>query len=387
MDKKEQKHIAPSPKAVGLWIKQLGALILKEHKQIVRDPSSWIVAGGLPLLFLLLFGYGLNLDPGILNFTIVDEAGSARSTRLATAFAHSPSFRVIVSHDRPTADRMMRDSQVRGILVVPRDFDALSERGADASLQLLVDGSEPNTAKFIAAYAQGVVLNEAQSREDAAAAPAALRLESRYWYNPAALSPWFLIPGSITIIMTLIGVMLTALVIAREWERGTMEAMFSTPVSRMQLLLGKLIPYFFMGMCSMGLCALAARHLFGVPFQGSVGALILLSSFFMLTALGQGLLISTLTRQQLLAAQAALFSGFLPALILSGFVFDIGSMPMPVQFLTRLIPARYFNSCLQTIFLAGDVWEIFLPSLAFMGLLALLLLGAVYAKFQKRLDI
>ena len=364
-----------------LWRRQVLALIEKEYKQIVRDPSSWLVAGGLPLVFLLLFGYGINLDAGVMDFAIIDESGSAPSLRLAAAFAHSSSFRVRPAKDRPEAEDMMRDSRVRGMLVIPRDFEARLGAGESSALQLIVDGAEPNTAKFIAAYAQGVMENWAGPGP-----PASVILESRYWYNPAALSPWFLIPGSITIIMTLTGVMLTALVIAREWERGTMEAMFATPASRMQLLLGKLLPYFCLGMVAMSVYALAASGIFGVPFRGSAGALVLLSSMFMLTSLGQGLLISVLVRSQLLAAQAALFSGFLPAMFLSGFVFDIGSMPFAVQQVTRLVPARYFNVCLQTIFLTGDVWEVFLPNLACMGVIALVFLSLVYRNFVKRLD-
>ena len=367
-----------------LWRRQVLALIIKEYKQIVRDPSSWLVAVGLPIIFLLLFGYGINLDAGVMDFAVIDESRGARSLRLAAAFAHSPSFRVLPAGDRLEAEHMMRDSTVRGMLVIPRDFEAGLEAGRGAPLQLLVDGAEPNTAKFISAYAQGVIENW-QAAEFGAPPPAPVSLESRYWYNPAALSPWFLIPGSITIIMTLIGVILTALVIAREWERGTMEAMFATPVSRMQLLLGKLIPYFCLGMASMSLCALAASGIFGVPFRGSVGALVLISALFMLTSLGQGLLISVLARNQLLAAQAALFSGFLPAMILSGFVFDINSMPFVVQQITRIVPARYFNVCLQTLFLTGDVWEVFVPNMACMGAIALVFLALVYRNFVKRL--
>ena len=166
-----------------------------------------------------------------------------------------------------------------------------------------------------------------------------------------------------------------------------MEAMFATPVSRMQLLLGKLIPYFCMGMFSMGLCALAAVFLFDVPFRGSAGALLLLSAVFMCCALGQGLVISTSFRTQLVAAEAGLFSGFLPALLLSGFVFDINSMPLVLQWLTRLLPASYFNTCLRTVFLVGDVWPVFASSLLFMALLASLLLGLTYRNLRKRLDI
>ena len=209
----------------------------------------------------------------------------------------------------------------------------------------------------------------------------------RYWYNSTADSQKYLVPGSITVIMTLIGTLLTSLVFAREWERGTMEAMFATPASRVQLLLGKLIPYFCMGMGSMNLCAAAAVWLFDVPFRGSLFALITLSSVFMITALGQGLLISVLTRTQLLAAQAGMFSGFLPALLLSGFVFDIHSMPTFLQYATLLLPARYFNICLQTVFLAGDVWEIFLPCMGAMLALGAALMALVYRNLVKRLDV
>ena len=219
------------------------------------------------------------------------------------------------------------------------------------------------------------------------AAEPPINVQPRFWFNPAAKSVQFLVPGAITVIMTLIGTLLTSLVFAREWERGTMEAMFATPVSRMQLLLGKLIPYFCMGMFSMALCATAAVLLFAVPFRGSLWILLLLSSVFMLSALGQGLLISVSLRGQLVAAEAGLFSGFLPALLLSGFVFDINSMPPVLQAITRLLPASYFNTCLRTIFLTGDVWAIFGPSLAFMGLLAAILLGLVYKNLVKRLDV
>ena len=370
-----------------LWLRQLGALIAKEFKQIVHDPSSYLVAGVLPVIFLLLFGYGISLDTRELRVAVINESGGARSLELATAFAHSPSFSVVPAGNRDAAERMLRDTVVRGIVVLRQDFDARLDAGEPGSVQLIMDGAEPNTAQFIYGYASGVMDTwRRTSLPGGAGAPAAIQLETRYWYNPSAKSEQFLVPGSITVIMTLIGTLLTSLVFAREWERGTMEAMFATPVTRMQMLLGKLIPYFCMGMCSMTLCAVAAVWLFHVPFRGSVPALVLLSSVFMCSALGQGLLISVLLRTQLLAAQAGLFSGFLPAMLLSGFIFDINSMPPLLQALTRLIPARYFNTCLQTVFLAGDIWEVFLPSLFFMALLALLMLSFVYKNLVKRLD-
>ena len=370
-----------------IWIRQLFALVGKEFQQIVRDPSSYLVAGVLPFIFLLLFGYGITLDAGVLRLAVLDQGGGRHALSLAADFAHSPWFSTRPVGTMAEAGRMMRDSAVQGILVIQQDFDEQLARGSAGSVQVLVDGSEPNTAQYIQNYSQGLIMawqRTALPGGTAAALP--INIQPRFWYNPAAKSVQFLVPGAITVIMTLIGTLLTSLVFAREWERGTMEAMFATPVSRMQLLLGKLIPYFCMGMFSMALCAVAAVTLFAVPFRGSLWVLVLLSSVFMLSALGQGLLISVTLRGQLVAAEAGLFSGFLPALLLSGFVFDINSMPPVLQALTRLLPASYFNTCLRTIFLTGDVWAVFGPSLGFMGLLASVLLGLVYRNLVKRLD-
>ncbi|MBD8897252.1 ABC transporter permease [Desulfovibrio desulfuricans] len=370
-----------------IWLRQLFALVGKEFQQIVRDPSSYLVAGVLPFIFLLLFGYGITLDAGVLRLGVLNQSGGRHSLSLAADFAHSPWFATRPVGNMADAGRMMRDSAVQGILVIQQDFDEQLERGSAGAVQVLVDGSEPNTAQYIQNYSQGLIMSwQRTALPDGVAAALPINIQPRFWYNPAAKSVQFLVPGAITVIMTLIGTLLTSLVFAREWERGTMEAMFATPVSRMQLLLGKLIPYFCMGMFSMALCAVAAVTLFAVPFRGSLWVLVLLSSVFMLSALGQGLLISVTLRGQLVAAEAGLFSGFLPALLLSGFVFDINSMPPVLQALTRLLPASYFNTCLRTIFLTGDVWGVFGPSLLFMGLLASVLLGLVYRNLVKRLD-
>ena len=370
-----------------LWLRQLFALIVKEFEEIVRDPSSYLVAGVLPLSFLLLFGYGITLDAGILKLAVLDESGGSHALSLAADFAHSPWFETVHVASMGDAAQKMRDSEVQGVLVIRGDFDQQLAAGRTGSLQVIVDGAEPNTAQYIRNYSQGLISDwQVTARPGGQAQAAPVTLEARYWYNPTAKSERFLVPGAITVIMTLIGTLLTSLVFAREWERGTMEALIATQVSRLQLLLGKLVPYFCMGMFSMALCAVAAVTLFEVPFRGSPGALLLLSTVFMQSALGPGLLISVCLRGQLVAAEAGLFSGFLPALMLSGFVFDINSMPEALQWLTRLLPARYFNTCLRTIFLTGDVWSIFAPSLLFMGLLAAILLGLVYKNLTKRLD-
>lgn len=369
------------------WTKQLLALAGKESKQILRDPSSYLVAFILPMIFLLLFGYGITLDAGIMDIVILDQSDSAEGMQLRTDFAHSPYFRVHAAFSRKEAERMMRDSVISGFIVLPSNFEVLlqGKQGLSVPVQVIVSGSEPNTANFIRGYSQGVIGNWARNRQGQEFYEP-LEVLPRYWFNPAALSRWYLVPGSITVIMTLIGTLLTALVIAREYERGTMEALFATPVTRMQILLGKLIPYYVLGMLSMSICALAGVFLFQVPLRGSIGALTLLSSAFLMPALGQGLLISILTKEQLLAAQAGLITGFLPAIILSGFIFDSNSMPVPLQYLTLLIPARHFNVALQTVFLAGDIWAVFWPGMAYMLGLGSFFLVLTYRRLIKRLD-
>ena len=373
------------------WLLQLLALMGKEGRQIVRDPSSYLVAAILPMIFLLLFGYGITLDAGVMDIVILDESDSEAGLQLQESFARSPYFRVHEALSRSEAGRMMRDSEISGFIVIPRNFEALLLHGEGsaevAPVQVIVSGSEPNTANFIRGYSQGVIASWQQTRTPGGTLQRQpMEVVPRYWFNPAAKSRWYLVPGSITIIMTLIGTMLTALVIAREYERGTMESLFATPVTRMQILLGKIIPYYLLGMISMTICALAGVFLFDVPLRGSVFALFILSSAFLMPALGQGLLISILTRQQLLAAQTGLITGFLPAVILSGFIFDINSMPTILQYITFIIPARHFNTALQTVFLAGDIWAVFLPRMAFMIGLAAIFLVITYKRLIKRLD-
>lgn len=371
---------------VQLWLNRLRALVVKEFQEIVRDPSSYLVAVFLPLTFLLLFGYGITLDAGVLRVAILNESSGERALSLAANFAHSPWFDTVAAPDMARAGEMMSDSLIQGIIVIRQDFDSRLAAGKSGPLQLIVDGSEPNNAQYIRSYSLALIANWRAAALPGAAAEDAISVVPRIWYNPTAKSERFLVPGAITVIMTLIGTLLTSLVFAREWERGTMEALLATPVTRLQLLLGKLIPYFCIGMFSLVFCAVAAVTIFAVPMRGSWGALLLISAIFMLSALGQGLLISVLLRGQLVAAEAGLFTGFLPALILSGFIFDIQSMPAAMRFLTRLLPATYYNTCIRTIFLTGDDWTIFGPALFFLSLLAALFLSLVYKNLVKRLD-
>ncbi|MCY1236339.1 putative multidrug ABC transporter permease YbhS [compost metagenome] len=270
--------------------------------------------------------------------------------------------------------------RVRGIVVIPAAFTADYAAGRHPTVQVLVDGSDPNTANFVQNYAQATLANwERQRLSDSAGRPPAISAEQRFWFNPELTSRNFLVPGSIAIVMTLVGTLLTSLVVAREWERGTMEAMMATPVSAAELLAGKLLPYFILGLTSMTLCVLLAVFLFGVPFRGSIAALYALSATFLMPALGQGLLISAATKNQFLASQLALISAFLPAFLLSGFLFEINSMPTVIQWITLIVPARYLIPSLQTVFLAGDIWPMFTRAIAVM-----LLIGCVFFALAAR---
>ncbi|POZ62418.1 ABC transporter permease [Chromobacterium alticapitis] len=354
--------------------RRLWALCRKESYQIVRDPSSILIAFILPVALLFILGYAVNLDSAHIRLGLLNQDGGAAAQRLAATLRATPSFEVKTAASRAALDDMLAHGRIRGAVIIPDDFSRGWQRRAGA-IQLVTDGAEPNTANFIAAYVQGAWLRwqQAEGEEHAQAAPPAIDLRQRVWFNPSAESPNFLVPGTIAIVMTIVGALLSSLVVAREWERGTMEALLATPVSRAELLLSKILPYYVLGIAAMLLCLLVAVFVMGVPFRGSLWLLWLMSSLFLGNALGMGLFLSTVMRTQFDAAQAALTAGYLPALMLSGFVFEISSMPAPLQWLTRILPARYFASTLQTLFQAGVI-----PSLLWFNAASLIALGAFW---------
>lgn len=364
------------------------AYFQKEYKQILRDPSTLLIAFVLPLMMIFIFGYGVSLDADKIKIGIILDDTSTEARSLVNAFLATPYFDAQTGYNRSALEADLTAGRLRGVLTIPSDFSRNINRGRKASLQVLVDGSETNTAKFVLNYAEGVVNNwafqRALEKEKVKIRP--LTLEPRVWFNSELVSRNVLLPGSVAIIMALIGILLTALVVAREWERGTMEAMMSTPIRVREMLLGKLIPYFLLGLGSMTLCVTLSITLFSVPFRGSYLVLFLATSCFLLAALGQGLFISTVTRNQFVAGQISIMSGFLPAFMLSGFIFEIGSMPWPIQALTYLLPPRYFVTILQSNFLSGTEWDLFLPNLLAMIVIALFFFILTARKTVKRLD-
>ena len=371
------------------WWQQLAAVMLKEAKQVTRDPSSWIIAVVLPLTFLFLFGYGLSLDTTVVKIALVREDGGRDARDFAAELENSKWFLVVHAPDRTHGKRLLQDQAVKATVIVPAEFGALLHaESRTAQVQVLVDGAEPNTANYVRGYVgaiwAGFLFGRGLERGTDLDTP--ITLEPRYWFNANADSRWFLIPGSMTVIMTLLGTLMTALVIAREWERGTLEALYATPLTRGQILIGKTLPYFVLAMISMAVCVVTALVLFHLPLRGSLLTLGLVSAAFLVPALGQGLLISVTMRSQLAAAQLGLMTGYLPAMMLSGFLFDIHSMPGWLQLVTLLIPARYMNVALQTVFLAGDLWSVLVPNMLFMLVVGALFFGVAWGRLHKRVD-
>ncbi len=363
---------APEVRPTGFDLWRLAALMRKETLQIVRDPSTILIAFVLPVILLFLFAYAVSLDIRQVRIAVVLQSDSTQAQSLAAAFSGTRYFRVLPLRIRREAATRLVAGELRGFVVIPQDFDRrLAVGGADGLVQVVTDGAQPNTASFVNAYAQGVVGQWLSDRSEVpAVAPV---IEPRFWFNAEVESRRFLVPGALAIVMTIIGTLLTAMLVAREWERGTMEALMATPVSVAEILAGKLLPYFVLGLLAMMIATALSIHVFDVPLRGSWAALLLTSSVFLIPALGQGLLISVVSKNQFFAAQIALLSGYLPAFMLSGFLFEIDSMPWPVRLLTHIVPARYFVSSLQTLFLVGDVWPLLWTNLA-----AMLGIGAMF---------
>jgi len=381
----QTKQIDPLPSK----IRRLRALIWKESLQILKDPSSILIALCIPALLLFLYGFGVSLDIRNLRIGLVLEDTTPLAQSFAQSLTDSPYFEVTVARAKPPLVKLLMEGSLRGIVTVPSYFSQFLQRqGTVAPIQIISDGSETNTSNFVQNYVQGafqnwitqeMLIGNLQKKPQ-------IDLQSRYWYNEQLESRYSLLSGSVAIIMTLIGSLLTAMVVAREWERGTMEALMSTPVAKSELILGKVIPYFVLGMLSMALCVLISILGFHLPLRGSWLILGSVSAIFLISSLGLGLMASTLSKNQILAYQITLLSAFLPAYMLSGFLFEISSMPVWIRTMSHLVPARYFVQSLQTLFLVGDVPRIILKDILPMLGIASIFFFITIRKTVKRLD-
>ena len=368
-------------------MKILLALIKKEIKQILRDPSSIVIAFVLPIISISIYMYGINLDSVKITMGIKNDDNSPEVATLVKSFGHSKYINSINYDNMEDIKTAVLSSKIKGAIVIPNDFSTNLSRNHRADLLVITDGSEVNTANYVQSYALAIS-NQWLLRgkyRDLVQKPL-INIENRTWYNPDLNSHHFIVPGSIAITMTLIGILLTSLVIAREWERGTMEALLSTKVRAIHIVLGKYIPYFVLGMLSTAFNMFLCVCVFQIPFRGSYLMFFLISGVFLFTSLGIGLMISTALKNQFMASMVSISVGFMPALMLSGLLFPINSMPTFFQYLTMIIPPRYYISFIESEFMAGGVNEIRLANAFYLTVLGLLLFAGVYKKTQMRLE-
>jgi ABC-2 type transport system permease protein len=373
---------------------RLAAIARKEVVQILRDARSLAIVIVMPAILVILFGYGVNLDLKGLPVYVFDQDGSQQSQDLLKHFQVSEYFHVIrVVNDYSALSRALDDGHAKMGIVVPWDFSQRLRDGRPAQVQALVDASDDNTANVLMGYAQAVVQSYSSEiqldwlrRRGIALQPTVMSVETRTWYNEDLESSAFIIPGVLALVMSVIGAFLTSLTIAREWERGTMEQLISTPVTAMEIMLGKLAPYFVLGMVDTVISAAIAIYWFHVPFRGSYVTLLVASAMFLIVVLSLGFFISVLAKGQFAASQIALLITFLPAFLLSGFLFAIEQMPVPLQWITRILPARYYVSVLKKIFLKGSPASLLYADLVPLAIFTFVLALLATRSFHKRLE-
>ncbi|MDM0107179.1 ABC transporter permease [Variovorax sp. J22R24] len=380
---------AQAPATHSRFWPRLLALTRKETRQLLRDPSSMAIGILLPIILILIFGYGLSLDVKNAPMAVVLEDTSPTAVQAVSGLQLTPYISPVMLTSMREAEALMHQRKVDGIVRVPGDFSRRLAAG-NASIQVIVHGADANKAGIVLRYASGALAQNPLRMADQGAGTApgtgAVTIEQRLWFNSANTSTWYLVPGLIVLIMTLVGAFLTALVMAREWERGTLEALFVTPVRPVEILLAKIIPYFGIGMLGLLLCLVAARFLFEVPMYGSLAVIVVSAMLYLLVAVGVGLVISSVTRNQFLASQVALISSFLPSLMLSGFLFDLRNVPTVVRIVGQALPATYFMELVRTLFLAGNVWPLIFRNCAILMLYAVVLLCVARFVTRKNLD-
>lgn len=365
----------------------LWAFIKKEFLQIIKDPSSLVIAFILPLVLLYIYTYGINMDDVNVRLGIKNDDANSEISSLIKSFSQN---RYITSAVYDDKDAMYEDivrSKIKGALIIPGDFSQKLGASQPASLLLITDGAEINQVSYTQNYVTAIV-NQwlANSRYKQNMAAPKISVQPQFWYNQSVDGVWTLVPSSLAVTMTLIGILLTALVIAREWERGTMEALLSTHIRPIHIVVGKYVPYFIVGMLSLAFSVFIMVFALNIPFRGSLGALFGISALFLFACLGIGLAISGVLKNQLLASMASLVAGFLPALMLSGLIFPIKSMPVIFQYLTMLLPPRYYVSFIKSEFLSGTPLPVLLSDALYLFVLGMLFAVLVYRKTSRRLD-
>ena len=363
--------------------------VKKEFKQIIRDISSILIAFVLPLILLFLFGFGVNFDTNTVKIGIVDQSNSVESRNFIQSLKNTKYLDTSFYKTTNEAEKFLIGGKIRSYVVIPVNYEIELKKKLNPKIQIITDGTEPNTAKFASTYIQGAYFSNLQyenSRKGNLEKTKTISAINRSWYNPALKSTYFILPGSLAIIMTMTGTILTALVIAREWERGTMEAILTTNITKGEFILAKYIAYFVLGFLSILFCLFLIIVVFKVPFRGSYIALFITSSLFMLTGLGVGLLISTTFKDQFTSSQIAGTIGFMPSMMLSGLIYEIDSMPFLIRTISNVIPAKYYVSAATSLFLSGTILKIIIFNSIYMLIFATLTAILIYKNTTERLE-
>ena len=364
------------------------ALIKKEFYQIKRDYSSILIAFVLPLVILILYRYGVNLDTVKITLGIKNDDNNPKISTLINSFNHSDYIKTKYFDNKDEMYKDISNSKLKGGVIIPNDFTSRLLKNQSADIFVITDGSEANMANFTQAYVNSVVNLWLLSSNDFKylIKKPLISSDIRYWYNQDINSHYFILPGSLAITMNLIGMLLTALVVAREWERGTIEAIYSTSITKIDFVLGKYVPYFVLGFTSFVFNIFLCIKIFKIPFLGNIFVLLLVGGLYLFCCLGVGLTISSSFKEQFSASQTALSFGLLPAMLLSGLIYPISSMPIIFQYLTAVLPPRYFIIFIQSEFMAGTILKIVLINSIYLTLLGIFLFFLFYRNIHLRLE-
>ncbi|ENU79109.1 hypothetical protein F975_03079 [Acinetobacter sp. ANC 3789] len=365
---------------------RLIALTRKESHQLLRDKSSLAIGLILPIILILLFGYGLSFDLSNGRVGIVVQNITPQSNQLISGLNGTKYLTVMPYRSVDQAEQAMGRAEIDAMVVFPSDF-AQQSASSNASIQIITNGRSTSIASALQGYISAALATtqSIQADRNPNSSSGLVSIEQRIWFNESANSAWFLVPGLIVLVLTLIGAFLTGLLIARERERGTLEALFVTPVRPLEIVLAKLIPYIVIGMIDIGMCLIAASWVFNVPIRGSLFSIISASFLYLMVSLSLGLMISGTVKSQFQASQMALLTSFMPAMMLSGFVFDTRNLPLVVQVISQILPATHFMSLIKTLFLGGDDWALWFKECSILMLYAAVFMTASCLSLKKRL--
>lgn len=368
----------------GFW-RRFMALTRKEFFQLIRDQSSILLGVVLPLILILIIGYGMSLDVDHVPTAVVMEDHSPTARSVASFTIGSKYFSPNYVTSMAEAQELMKEQKVNAILRFPTDFTAAYNRG-EGKVQLILNGEEATTAMSVQGYVEGAISSWVTANAIRSASVGQITPVTRIWFNDANTSTWFFVPGILMLVLTISGVFLTAVVMAREWERGTFESLFVTPVRILELILAKVLPYFLVAMVGMILCLIAGWILYDLPMRGSMALILGESMLYLVIALAMGLVISAMTKNQFLACQVSLLLSFLPTIMLSGFLFDLHSQPHFIQVISKFLPTTYYLQVMKSLFLTGNYWPLILKNTGIMIAFALFFIGLAFHVTRKKVE-